>query len=256
LYVRFVRILFPNSGFWCQALRDDSKINDIAKEQPEHPAHPHSDNFKFADDDGSAHPGRATSKDKDISVQPSAEPKIGDIPKERPEHPAHPHSDVNQLAGFKFADEGSDSGHLAHPHFDNAKVPGTVMSDAASDQFVFEKGHAKVADVKPDIIESDHAVADIRYLLHTAHDANAVGALDPNHTIAPQDMTKVQLPHQNDEGTTEPRHVSPRRREEACRNSQIPQDIAGKTREAPRRRRRYDPELRARTQRAEHNAPI
>jgi hypothetical protein len=195
LYVRFVRILFPNSGFWCQALRDDSKINDIAKEQPEHPAHPHSDNFKFADDDGSAHPGHATGKDKDISVQPSAEPKIGDIPKEHPEPPAHPHSDVNQLAGFKFADEGSDSGHLAHPHFDNAKVPGTVMSDAASDQFVFEKGHAKVADVKPDIIESDHAVADIRYLLHTAHDANAVGALDPNHTIAPQDMTKVQLPH-------------------------------------------------------------
>ena len=28
-----------------------------------------------------------------------------------------------------------------------------------------------------------------------AHDANAVGALDPNHTTAPQDMTKVQLPH-------------------------------------------------------------
>jgi hypothetical protein len=35
----------------------------------------------------------------------------------------------------------------------------------------------------------------IRHLLHTAHDANAVGALDPNHTNAPQDMTKVQLPH-------------------------------------------------------------
>src|SRR5215471_19057571 len=65
---------------------------------------------------------------------------IGDIAKEHPEHPAHPHSDGNQLASFKFADEGSaDSGHLAHPHFDNAKVPGTVMSDAASDQFVFEK---------------------------------------------------------------------------------------------------------------------
>ena len=31
----------------------------------------------------------------------------------------------------------------------------------------------------------------------------------------------------NDERTTEPRHVSPRRRE-ACRNSQIPQDIAAK----------------------------
>src|SRR6516164_835940 len=36
-----------------KASHDDSKINDIAKEQPEHPAHPHSDNFKFADDDGS-----------------------------------------------------------------------------------------------------------------------------------------------------------------------------------------------------------
>jgi len=178
-----------------KASHDDSKINDIAKEQPEHPAHPHSDNFKFADDDGSAHPGHATGKDKDISVQPSADPKIGDIAKEHPEHPAHPHSDANQLASFKFADEGSaDSGHLAHPHFDNAKVPGTVMSDAASDQFVFEKGHDKVADVKPDMIETDHAVADIRHLLHAAHDANAVGALDPNHATA-QDMTKVQLPH-------------------------------------------------------------
>jgi transcriptional regulator with XRE-family HTH domain len=175
---------------------DDSKINDIAKEQPEHPAHPHSDNFKFADDDGSAHPGHATGKDKDISVQPSADPKIGDIAMEHPEHPAHPHFDVNQLASFKFADEGSaDSGHLAHPHFDNAKVPGTVLSDPASDQFVFEKGHDKVADVKPDMIETDHAVADIQHLLHTAHDANAVGALDPNHTTAPQDMTKVQLPY-------------------------------------------------------------
>src|SRR5262249_38377382 len=150
----------------------DPEINDITKEHPEHPAHPHSDNFKFADDDGSAHPGHATGKDKDISVQPSADPKIGDIAKEQPEHPAHPHSDVNQLASFKFADEGSaDSGHPAHPHFDNAKVPGTVMSDAASDQFVFEKGHDKVADVNLDMIETDHAVADIRHLLHTAHDA-------------------------------------------------------------------------------------
>ena len=69
------------------------------------------------------------------------------------------------------------------------------MSNAASDQFVFEKGHDKVADVKPDMIETDHVVADIRHLLHTAHDANAAGALDPNHTTAPQDMTKVQLPH-------------------------------------------------------------
>src|SRR5262249_8045509 len=77
-----------------KASHDDSKINDIAKEQPGQPAHPHSDNFKFADDDGSAHPGHATGKDKHISVQPSADPKIGDIAKGHPEHPAHPHSDV------------------------------------------------------------------------------------------------------------------------------------------------------------------
>ena len=129
-------------------------------------------------------------------MQPSAAPKIGDIAKEHLEHPAHPHSDVNQFASFKFADEGSaDSGHLAHPHFDNAKVPGTVINDAASDQFVFEKGHDKVAHVKPDMIETEHAVADIGHLLHSAHDANAVGALNPNHGTAPQDMTKVQLPH-------------------------------------------------------------
>jgi transcriptional regulator with XRE-family HTH domain len=257
----------PEINNIANASHDDSKINYIAKEQPEHPAHPHSDNFTFADDDGSTHLGHATGKEKDISVQPSADPKIGDIATEHPEHPIHPHSDVNQLASFKFADEGSvdlghlahphfddakvpgtvmsgaasdrfvfekgndkvgdittehpehpahpysdvnqlasfkfadeggaDLGHLAHPHFDNAKVPGTVMSGAASDQFVFEKGHDKVADVKPDMIETDHAVPDIRHLLHTAHDANAVGALDPNYTTAPQDLTKVQLPYQH-----------------------------------------------------------
>src|SRR5262244_2022653 len=86
----------------------DPEINDIAKEQPEHPAQPHSDNFKLADDDGSADPGHATGKDKDISVQPSADPKIGDITKEQPEHPAQPHSD-----NFKFADDdgSADPGH-------------------------------------------------------------------------------------------------------------------------------------------------
>src|SRR5215468_270076 len=86
----------------------DREINDITKEQPEHPAQPHSDNFKLADDDGSAHPGHATGKDKDISVQPSADPKIGDIAKEQPEHPAQPHSD-----NFKFADDDG-SAHPGH----------------------------------------------------------------------------------------------------------------------------------------------
>src|SRR5262249_1464715 len=49
----------------------DPEINDIAKEQPEHPAHPHSDNFKFADDDGSAHPGHATGKDASVQSTPA-----------------------------------------------------------------------------------------------------------------------------------------------------------------------------------------
>src|SRR5215468_3589453 len=35
----------------------DPEINDITKEHPEHPANPHSDNFKLADDDD--HPGNA-----------------------------------------------------------------------------------------------------------------------------------------------------------------------------------------------------
>src|SRR5215510_14109935 len=97
-----------------KASHDDSKINDIAKEQPEYPAHPHSDNFKVADDDGSAHPGHATGKDKDISVQPSADPKIGDIAKEHPERPAHPHSD-----NFKFADNDDHAGKASH---DDSKI--------------------------------------------------------------------------------------------------------------------------------------
>jgi hypothetical protein len=283
----------------------DPEINDIAKEQPEHPAQPHSDNFKLADDDGSADPGHATGKDKDISVQPSADPKIGDITKEQPEHPAQPHSDnfkfadddgsahpghatgkdasvqstpadnghhaiadpevslasiapnhlpghpaenslhmpaqldgngvltvtdgahpadlpvdVNQLPSFKFADDGSThpgtvpygqptlmalSGDLSGDHGPAApalaktfNVPGTVMSDAASDKFIFGKGfdHDTIADHKPDMTEIDHTVpAAIQHLLDTAHDTNAVSALDPNHATAPQDMTKVQLPH-------------------------------------------------------------
>jgi hypothetical protein len=88
----------------------DPEINDISKEHPEHPAHP----FKFADDDGSAHPGHATGKDKNISVQPSADPKIGDIAKEHPEHPAHPHSD-----NFTFADNDDHPGKASH---DDSKI--------------------------------------------------------------------------------------------------------------------------------------
>jgi hypothetical protein len=175
----------------------DNSLHTLA--QPDdgpHPADPPVDvselpNFKFANN-GSGH----------LDIGPDGA------------HTAHSQADVDQSDSFKFANNDSahpgtvvphdsptlttlpsDSSGTHGPAAPNLNVPGAVMSDAASDQFVFEKGHDKVADVKPDMIETDHAVAEIRHLLHTAHDANAVGALDPNHTTAPQDMTKVQLPH-------------------------------------------------------------
>jgi hypothetical protein len=128
--------------------------------------------------------------------------------------------DVNQLPSFKFADDGSThpgtvpygqptltalSDHLSGDYGPAAPalaktftVPGTVMSDAASDKFIFGKGfdHDTIADHKPDMTETDHTVpAAIQHLLDTAHDTNAVSALEPNHATAPQDMTKVQFPH-------------------------------------------------------------
>ena len=175
----------------------DNSLHTLA--QPDdgpHPADPPVDvselpNFKFANN-GSGH----------LDIGPDGA------------HTAHSQADVDQSDSFKFANNdsahpgtvvphdsptlttlSSDSSGTHGPAAPNLNVPGTVMSDAASDQFVFEKGHDNVAGVKPDMIETDHAVAEIRHLLHTAHDANAVGALDPNHTTAPHDMTKVQLPH-------------------------------------------------------------
>jgi hypothetical protein len=175
----------------------DNSLHTLA--QPDdgpHPADPPVDvselpNFKFANN-GSGH----------LDIGPDGA------------HTARSQADVDQSDSFKFANNDSahpgtvgphdsftlttltsDSSGTHGPAAPNLNVPGTVMSDAASDQFIFEKGQGKVADVKPDMIETDHAAADIRHLLHTADDANAVGALDPNHTTAPQDMTKVQLPH-------------------------------------------------------------
>jgi hypothetical protein len=155
-----------------------------------------SDSFKFADD-GSGHPG--TGPDG--------------------AHPAHAQVNVDQLPSFKFADNDSahpgtipnDPAARTAPSSDSSgahgpaapalakpsDIPGAEMS-AAPDQFVFAKsaGPDPAADHKSDITDINHPVpADIRHLLHTAHDASAVGALDPNHTTAPQDMTKVQLPH-------------------------------------------------------------
>jgi hypothetical protein len=155
-----------------------------------------SDSFKFADND-SAHPG--TGPDG--------------------AHPAHAQVDVAQLPSFKFADNDSahpgtipnDPAALTAPSSDSSgahgpaasalakpsDIPGAVMS-AAPDQFVFadKADHGLATDHKSDMTEIDHPVpADIQQILDTAHAANAVSPLDPNHATAPQDMTKVQLPH-------------------------------------------------------------
>jgi hypothetical protein len=66
------------------------------------------------------------------------------------------------------------------------------------DQFIFGKNfHDPIADLKPDMIETDHTtIAEIHHLLkNTTLDANAVSTLNPT---APQDMTKVHLSHQGD----------------------------------------------------------
>jgi hypothetical protein len=136
-------------------------------------------------------------------------------------HPVDLPVDVNQLASFKFADNDSAHPGTIVPHDsptltallndssgthgpaapDLAKtfdVPGTVMSDPALDKFIFagNLGHDMVAGHNPDMTEIDHTVpADIQHVLDTAHDTNAVSTLDPNHATAPQDITKVQLPH-------------------------------------------------------------
>jgi len=134
-------------------------------------------------------------------------------------HPGDLPVDVTQLPSFKFADDGGHPGTVPHdppavtalssdlngdhgpaaPALANTvDVPGAVMSDAASDKFIFGKSsvHDTAADHKTDMTEIDHTVStDIQHLLDTAHDTNAVIALDPNHGTAPQDMTKVQLPH-------------------------------------------------------------
>src|SRR5215472_12593281 len=121
----------------------DPEINDITKGQPEHPAQPHSDNFKFADDDGSAHPGHATGKDKDLSVQPSADPKIGDIAKEQPEHPAQPHSD-----NFKLADDDG-SAHPGHATGKDASVQSTPADNGHHAIANPEVSHAAIAPNRP-----------------------------------------------------------------------------------------------------------
>src|SRR5262249_38338220 len=144
-----------------------------------------------------AQPDDGPPADPPVNVSKLPNFKFGNNGSGRPDigpdgaHTAHSQADVDQSDSFKFANNytphpgtiiphdspalttlSSESSGTHGPAAPNLNVPGTVMSDAASDQFVFEKGHDKVADVKPDMIETDHAVADIQHLLHTAHDAN------------------------------------------------------------------------------------
>jgi hypothetical protein len=176
-------------------------------------------------DDGSTNFGKLdhhASADPDINDQHPADNSLHTLaqPDDGP-HPADPPVDVSELPNFKFANNDSAHPGTVVPHdsptlttlssdpsgthgpaapalASTVNVPGTVLSDAALDKFIFVEnvGHGTVAGHKPDMTEIDHTVpADIQHLLDTTHDTNAVSMLDPNHTTAPQDMTKVQLPH-------------------------------------------------------------
>jgi hypothetical protein len=110
------------------------------------------------------------------------------------DHPAHPDFD-----NFKFADDDSAHNDLSGEHGPAAPALAKTFDglDPGSDQFIFAKSfdHEPPADLKSDVPEIDHAPSDeIQQLLDIAHDSNAVSPLDPNHAIAPQDMSKVPQP--------------------------------------------------------------
>jgi transcriptional regulator with XRE-family HTH domain len=187
---------------------DDPKIGDVAKAKDQ-PAQSDNFKFKFADDDK----GHATGKDnssvaktkddegtgkdkssvakikedatgKDKSADASADPESSNSgPSLLPVTDA-------QSDNFQFADEG-DPGKASHDH--HAKEIGAKDHPAHphSDNLKFKfADDAHPGNDKLDRIETDQTVtADIRHLLHTAHDANAVSALDA--TIAPQETTKA-----------------------------------------------------------------
>jgi transcriptional regulator with XRE-family HTH domain len=188
---------------------DDPKIGDFAKAKDQ-PAQSDNFKFKFADDDeghaiGKDNSSVAKTKDddegtgkdkssvakikddatgKDKSADASADPESSNsAPSLLPVTDA-------QSDNFQFADEGNPGkashdhhakeigakDHPAHPHSDNLKFKFADDAHPGND--------------KLDRIETDQTVsADIQHLLHTAHDANAVSALDP--TFAPQETTKA-----------------------------------------------------------------
>jgi hypothetical protein len=207
-----------NNGHHSIADPDINLASIAANQPPEHPA----DNLPPtpAQPDDGPHPA-----DPSVDVNEVPSFKFADNGSDHgtgPDgaHPAHAQVDGNQSDSFKFADGGDHPGTItndptavtapssdssgthgpAAPILAKTDVPDAGIS-AAPDQFVFadNAGHGPVTDHKTDVIEIDHTVpADIQHLLDTAHETNAVSALDPNHATASQDMTKVQPHHQGD----------------------------------------------------------
>ena len=138
-------------------------------------------------------------------------------------HQAHPHFDENQLANFKFVDDGStypeatiydaptlaptpSSGEPSGNHGPGAPAianafdsHGAGLAHAApeqigGDQFMFGKsiGRETTGDFKLDMTGVDHAtVVEIQHLLDVAHDTSAASPLDPHYGTVPQDMAKT-----------------------------------------------------------------
>jgi hypothetical protein len=183
--------------------------NDLGEDHPASPVKPNSD------DHASADPGTSDIA-QDHLLQHAAD--------NSPHGPAQP--DNNGLLGgpddsFKFADDDSaHPGPVAHDPSalaandlsgnhepaapaaaQTVNAPGTVVSDAAAehigpDQFIFGQDfHNTIADLKPDMTELDPTtIAEIEQFQDIAHDANAVGTLDPHHAMAPQDAPLPQPP--------------------------------------------------------------
>jgi VCBS repeat-containing protein len=161
-----------------------------------HPAHPHfdanqPDSFKFADND-SADPGPVphdppTALWSDVSGDHSASPVKPNL-----DHPASADPEIKDIA---------KDHPLQHPADNLAHGPAQLADNGspADDSFKFaDNGSTHPGTIKPDTIEIDPiTAAEIKHLLDIP-DADAVSALDPTHAPAPQDMTKVQVPHQGD----------------------------------------------------------
>jgi LuxR family quorum sensing-dependent transcriptional regulator len=144
----------------------------------DHPAHPHFDNIKFADDD-SAHPS---------NDPPGLPALLSDL--------SGDHGPAAAALAKTFGPPGlTMSNDLSGDHGPAAPALAKtfdVHPAIDGDQFIFGKSfdHAK-----PDVHEIDHAtIAEIQDLLEIAHDSNAASPLEPHHAMAPQDVIKAHWP--------------------------------------------------------------